>query len=86
MSVLWAQGEPITVRCAADGRPLSFTWQARTHEVERICNRWRISEQWWRTDEAAWREYIKLVTRDGLLCLLARDLGEGTWQIIRLYD
>ncbi len=86
MSVLWAQGEPITVSCAADGRPVSFTWQAHTHAVERVCNRWRVSEQWWREDDAACREYIKLVTRDGLLCLLARNLAEDTWQMIRLYD
>ncbi len=93
MSVLWTQGEPITVHCAADGRPLSFTWEApgasagaRTHEVERVCNRWRVSEQWWRREDAAWREYVKVVTRDGLLCLLAKDLENGTWEIIRVYD
>ncbi len=86
MSVLWAQGEPIAVSCSAEGRPVSFVWQARTHEVERVCNRWRVSETWWREDDAAWKEYIKLVTRDGLLCLLSRDLEREAWEMIRLYD
>ncbi len=83
---LWAQGEPIAVDCDTAGRPVRFAWQARTHEVERVCNRWRVSEEWWKTDPGAWREYIKLVTRDGLLCLLARDLDREAWWLIRLYD
>ena len=83
---LWTRGEPIHVDCDGDGRPLRFAWQTKTHVVDRICNRWRVSAEWWRAEPAAWREYIKLVTRDGLLCLVARDLDREGWWMIRLYD
>jgi DNA-directed RNA polymerase subunit N (RpoN/RPB10) len=83
---MWLQGDPINVRCTRDGRPLSFMWNAHAHQVARVCNRWRVSAEWWREDAAAWREYLKLATRDGLLCLVARDLGVDRWWLIRLYE
>jgi hypothetical protein len=32
------------------------------------------------------REYIKLATNEGLLCLLARDLRRDVWLLVRVYD
>ncbi|MCW5854329.1 MAG: hypothetical protein KIT87_29945 [Anaerolineae bacterium] len=83
---LWREGEPITVTATDQGKPLSFVWLGERHLVERICDRWRASEEWWRTDDEAWRDYIKLATRSGLLCLVAHDGGTQNWWLIRLYN
>ncbi|MFN8499212.1 MAG: hypothetical protein U0641_15290 [Anaerolineae bacterium] len=86
MGVMWQQGEPIGGECDADGQIVAFAWQGQRYPVERVCNRWRVSEEWWRTEPAAWREYLKVVTRAGVLCLIAQDLGSGAWWLIRVYD
>ena len=82
---LWVEGEPITLTCDAVGRPLRFIWQARRYEIEQICNRWRVSEEWWNPDDYAWREYIKVATTDKLLCLIAHNRATGDWYLIRTY-
>ncbi len=42
--------------------------------------RWRDAE------ESIWREYVKVTTGTGLLCLLYRDLVSGGWFLVRIYD
>ena len=98
---LWREGEPLAVVCDAHGRPQSFRWAGHTYEVGRICNRWRAGDVWWReamgtsleamgaspeAKPAGGHEYIKLATTEGLLCLLARDLGRDVWVMVRIYD
>ena len=87
---LWGEGEPVSVECDEHGRPLRFRWGSQTHQVERICNRWRVHEGWWRLptagEQSGWREYVKLTTTSGLLCLLGRDLQDNIWELVRLYD
>ena len=83
---LWIEGEAISVRCSEAGRPLGFTWREQSYRVRRVCNRWRASEEWWRAEPAAWREYIKLVTEEGLLCLIAWDIADDRWFLIRVFD
>lgn len=82
---LWHEGQAIAMTCDAHGKPLRFRWAGQRHVVERICNRWRVHEGWWQ-GEQGWREYIKLTTEDGLLCLVVRDLTHDTWALVRLYD
>ncbi len=42
---------------------------------------------WWRGEpEAARRRYHRLVTRDGLWCVLYRDLASGRWYLEQLLD
>lgn len=86
MSPLWVEGELVHVTTTPDGRPLRFVWRGHAYRVDAVCNRWRASETWWRSDPDAWREYLKVTTRDGLLCLLARDLDADRWSLIRIYD
>ena len=87
MSVqLRTEGDPIEVQCDAQGRPLRFTWQGRSYTVQRVCNRWHVSEEWWRAEPTAWHEYIKLVTRDRLLCLLVHNLDRDQWSLLLIYD
>ncbi len=86
-ALFWQDGAPITMQSDARGRPLRFQWQGQQHIVDQICNRWRIDEGWWRGQrQTAWKEYIKLTTTDGLLCLLAHDLRAGSWALVRVYD
>ena len=82
----WQEGEPIQMRCDEQGRPQRFRWGAETHAVSEICNRWRVNDSWWKTPAAGWREYIKLTTADGLLCLLAHDEAQNGWVLVRVYD
>jgi hypothetical protein len=35
---------------------------------------------------AVWREYLKVTTDTGLLCLLYRELPAGGWFLARVYD
>ena len=86
MGQVWVKGEPIQATCDGDEQLLAFVWQGQRHQVARICNRWRVIEEWWRAEPAAWREYVKVVTREGVLCLIAQDLGRGEWWLIRVYD
>ncbi len=82
---LWVEGEPIRVECDEAGRPRAFVWQGRGYVIAEICNRWRVSEEWWKAEDYAWREYIKVATTSKLLCLIAHDLDTQQWSLIRRY-
>ena len=51
-----------------------------------IAKRWRVRASWWMPEAEAWREYVKLTTADGLLCILTHDLRGDAWRLVRLYD
>jgi len=85
MTRLWPEGE--AVEAWGDKRTLSgFVWKGASHQILQICNRWRLHTRWWDSDEAIWREYIKVTTDGGLLCLLYQDLYEACWFLTRVYD
>ena len=100
MTRLWPEGEPVEVwggeeRASPDAEtPSGFTWQGAPHRILEVCNRWRVHTRWWEPDEAivrlrltnVWREYVKVTTDTGLLCLLYRDLLRGGWFLARIYD
>lgn len=85
MTRLWPEGEPVKVR-GEEAFPTSFEWQGGTHRILEVCNRWRMHTRWWAPDEIIWREYLKVTTDTGLLCLIYRDLLAGGWCLARLYD
>ena len=41
---------------------------------------------WWAPESAAWQEYVKVITADRLLCILAHDLQNDEWRLVRLFD
>ena len=82
----WPDGEPVQMTTDERGRPLRFLWQGERHTVDCICNRWRVDEDWWRGGGRSWRDYIKLTTKEGLLCLLVYDLVRDDWLLVRVYD
>jgi hypothetical protein len=76
----------------AAGVLVGFAWQGTSHRVVDVCNRWRIHTRWWEppsgggTGGMIWREYVKVTTDTGLLCLLYCDLLDGGWFLARVYD
>jgi hypothetical protein len=86
MTRLWPAGEPVEVALGEDDLPTRFLWRGRWHTVTTIANRWRVRSSWWLPAADAHREYVKLTTADGWLCALYRDLRDGTWHFVRLYD
>ncbi len=74
----------IAVETAADGRPSRLRWRRWLVEVAAICNHWRVEDDWWRQEVA--RDYYKVRTADGTLCVIFRDRRQGTWHLQRVYD
>ena len=66
--------------------PTGFYWQEEPHRILEVCNHWRIHARWWEGGQAVWREYFKVTTDSGLLCLLYHDLQSGDWFLSRIYD
>ena len=66
--------------------PAGFDWQQEPHQILEICNCWRIHARWWDSEQAVWREYFKVATDRGLLCLIYHDLQSGDWFLSRIYD
>lgn len=85
MTRLWPEGEPVRIWGVAE-RPEGFTWQGMAHLIQEVCHRWRVHTRWWEPDQEVWREYLKVTTDTGLLCLLYRDLRLGGWFLARVYD
>jgi hypothetical protein len=86
MTRLFAHLEPIQVTADPNSVPVGIYWGERWHTVAQVCNRWRVTSSWWETAAFAHREYIKLVTADGLLCTVYRDLVHDAWYMDRIYD
>jgi len=86
MTRLWPEGEAIEIEGAQDGPPDEFCWRGQSHRVQAVCNRWRVHTRWWEPEQVVWREYLKLATDTGLLCLIYHDLDHGGWFLTRVYD
>jgi hypothetical protein len=82
---LWPEGEAV-IPWGREEMPAGFVWQGTGHAIQKTCNRWRIHTRWWDPQQVIWREYVKVVTDTGLLCLLYRDLISGGWFLARVYD
>lgn len=85
MTRLWPVGQRVQV-WGDENAPAGFVWQGTSHSIERVCNRWRLHTRWWEPGQVVWREYCKVTTDRGYLCLLYHDLLGGGWFLARLYD
>jgi hypothetical protein len=59
-------GEPAAVRVG------------RRQEVKSIEDRWRIDDEWWRSEEIS-RAYYALVLKSGQKVVVFKDLVGGKW-------
>ena len=67
--------------------PHRLRWRGRTAFVAAVEASWRWDEGWWRgAAGAASREYHRLVTRDGLRCVIYRDRASGRWYLEAILD
>jgi hypothetical protein len=88
---LWPEGEPVEV-WGGEETPANFAWHGMHHRIDRTYNRWRIHTHWWLPTPAEGnggtiqREYVKVTTSTGLLCLLYHDLSSDNWYLARVYD
>ena len=85
MTRLWPDEEPIMTWGGQD-MPTGFEWQGKLHYIQEICNHWQVHTRWWEPAETIWREYLKVTTDKGILCLIYRNLTNGNWFLARLYD
>jgi hypothetical protein len=85
MTRLWPGGERLET-WGGEKALTGFNWQGESHRITDVCNRWRIHTRWWEPEQAIWREYLKVVTDTGLLCLIYQELPSGGWLLARLYD
>lgn len=85
MTRLWSDGELVET-WGPEEVPDGFIWQRESHRIDDVCNRWRVHTRWWEPGETIWREYLKVTTDTGLLCLLYRDHLRGGYFMARLYD
>jgi hypothetical protein len=85
MTRLWPAGEPVRVE-GTENTPSEFSWRGTRHPIKTVRNRWRLHTRWWEPGQAIWREYLKIETETGILCLLYCDLMEGGWFLARIYD
>ncbi|MDI7277123.1 MAG: hypothetical protein QME94_14200 [Anaerolineae bacterium] len=84
MTHLWTVGPEIAVQSEDEPGPASFIWAGRLHRVATFCNSWRVHTGWWQQE--VWRDYYKVQTEDGLLCVIYHDLLKGCWHLASIYD
>jgi len=85
-SIRQERAERLQVGVTDEKPPSGFDWQQEPHRILEICNRWRVHARWWEGGQAVWREYFKVTTDRGLLCLIYHDLQSGDWFLSRVYD
>ncbi|HEY8739977.1 MAG TPA: hypothetical protein VIN56_05250 [Candidatus Dormibacteraeota bacterium] len=86
MSRLLETPEHVRVEVAA-GVPARVATGEGRRPALRVCARWRVETDWWRTPVS--REYWKLELGGGsesLLCDVYQDRLTGEWWLSRLYD
>lgn len=86
MTRLWPAGNEIEVKRDPRGNLLSFTWQGRTHPIQKVRQRWQVDTDWWSTQGRVYREYLAVTTADGLLCVLYLDFLDEQWYLAKCYD
>ena len=92
----FAPAPPVEVWCdPRTGIPRRLRWRGRLAWVATIEVSWHWSEGWWRAgdrthpaggDTPARRHYHRVVTRDGLRCVLYRDLATERWHLEAILD
>lgn len=84
MTHVWPDGLPLEVQCDALGTPVRLRLHGGWHSVAEVGPRWRVRRAWWAVGR--WREYLTVATTGRLLLTLARELPDGAWALLYLYD
>ncbi len=68
------------------GRPVRFGWRGRTYRLQRVQQRWQVDSDWWSAEGRVWRDYMAVVTLEGLFCVIYYDYLDECWHMSRVYD
>ena len=69
--------EPVHVEEDASGRPVAVKMK-RKNAVTDILDRWRIDDEWWRSEPVS-RLYYTVLLASGQRLVLYKDLANGNW-------
>jgi hypothetical protein len=69
--------EPLKVGEGVSGLPVAIGMKQR-QPVSSIEDRWRIDDEWWRTESIS-RLYYKVLLNSGQRLVLYKDLVTGGW-------
>jgi hypothetical protein len=69
--------EAVRVMANAAGEPAAVT-AGRRQAVKSIEDRWRIDDEWWRSEEIS-RMYYAVVFNSGQKVVIYKDLLAGQW-------
>jgi hypothetical protein len=69
--------EPVSVEESADGRPVAVK-SGRRQTVVSIEDRWRIDDEWWRSEPVS-RFYYAVLFASGQRLVIFKDLMGGKW-------
>jgi len=75
----------IETRADRDGHPLAFRWRRRWHIVAHTEVAWRWTEGWWKDDHYQ-HAYFRIMTRDGVRCVIYRDQLTNRWHMHQTLD
>ena len=69
---------PVTVKTGAKGFPVAVKLRRRWAKVDAVEGRWRIDDEWWRTESVSWM-YYECVVAQGQSLTLFQDLVTCEW-------
>lgn len=83
----YTPARPINARPGANHAPTTFYWRGHWERVRAIESTWEVTANWWRgAATATQRRYYRLITRDGLWCVVYQDLVSGDWLLEQVLD
>ncbi len=85
MARLFTPPKKVRVEIDAAGEPHRLAWRGRWEAV-RAGVRWRLEDDWWRPGGEVVREYHKLRTASGAVCVVFHDEVDGNWYLERILD
>ncbi len=83
MSRIFAESRKVHVISDKSGQPACVVWRGRKEAV-RVCNHWRIEDEWWK--EGISREYYKVITATNLILVLYYDRLQNAWYAEKIID
>jgi hypothetical protein len=70
---------PVVVETTANNEPAAVLWQGRLQAVAAIHDRWRIDDEWWRSEIS--RRYYAVQLANGSRLVVYCDLVTGNWHV-----
>ena len=75
-----SQPHSLAVKADGEGNPVTVQLKGRWLKVESVADRWRIDDEWWRSDPVT-RVYYECMVDQGLKATVFQDLTTGRWYL-----